>query len=41
MTFLFLINGYWLPLVLNLPLLGYNAKKCVHTLSRCWRGGSD
>ncbi|KAK4034869.1 WD40-repeat-containing domain protein [Parachaetomium inaequale] len=26
LTFLFLINGYWLPLILNLPLLGYNVK---------------
>lgn len=29
LTFLFLINGYWFALVLNLPLLGYNAKKWV------------
>lgn len=29
LTFLFLINGYWLPVVLNLPLLAYNAKKYV------------
>jgi hypothetical protein len=29
LTFLFLINGYWLPLILNLPLLGWNVKKCV------------
>lgn len=27
LTFLFLINGYWIALVLNLPLLGYNIKK--------------
>ena len=27
LTFLFLINGYWLPLILNLPLLGWNIKK--------------
>ncbi|KAG7125196.1 Sodium/potassium-transporting ATPase subunit alpha-1 like protein [Verticillium longisporum] len=27
MTFLFLINGYWLPLILNLPLLAWNVKK--------------
>lgn len=27
LTFLFLINGYWLPLLLNLPLLAWNAKK--------------
>ncbi|KKA26787.1 hypothetical protein TD95_003158 [Thielaviopsis punctulata] len=31
LTFMFLINGYWLPLVLNLPLLVWNAKKYVHT----------
>jgi hypothetical protein len=29
LTFLFLINGYWLALVLNLPLLAFNAKKYV------------
>ncbi len=29
LTFLFLINGYWLPLIINLPLLGWNIKKCV------------
>lgn len=27
LTFLFLINGYWLPLILNLPLIAWNAKK--------------
>jgi len=27
LTFLFLINGYWIPLILNLPLLGWNIKK--------------
>jgi hypothetical protein len=27
LTFLFLINGYWLALVLNLPLLIFNGKK--------------
>lgn len=27
LTILFLVNGYWLALVLNLPLLAYNAKK--------------
>lgn len=27
LTFLFLINGYWVALVLNLPLLAWNAKK--------------
>jgi hypothetical protein len=29
LTFLFLINGYWLPLLFNLPLLGWNIKKYV------------
>lgn len=29
LTFLFLINGYWLALILNLPLLLWNAKKYV------------
>lgn len=29
LTFLFLINGYWLPLVINLPLIIWNAKKYV------------
>lgn len=29
LTFLFLINGYWVALILNLPLLGFNIKKCV------------
>lgn len=27
LTVLFLINGYWIALILNLPLLAYNAKK--------------
>ena len=27
LTALFLINGYWIALILNLPLLAYNAKK--------------
>ena len=27
LTFLFLINGYWVALVLNLPLLAWNIKK--------------
>jgi hypothetical protein len=38
LTFLFLINGYWLALILNLPLLGFNVKKYVfplHTLLFC------
>lgn len=29
LTFLFLINGYWMALILNLPLLVWNIKKCV------------
>jgi len=29
LTFLFLINGYWIALLLNLPLLAWNAKKYV------------
>ncbi|KAI9841590.1 MAG: hypothetical protein M1837_000497 [Sclerophora amabilis] len=27
LTFLFLINGYWIALLLNLPLAAFNAKK--------------
>lgn len=27
LTFLFIINGYWLAIILNLPLLAWNAKK--------------
>lgn len=34
LTFLFLINGYWLPLILNLPLLGWNIKKYVNKPAR-------
>jgi hypothetical protein len=30
LTFLFLINGYWVALILNLPLLAWNGKKYVH-----------
>jgi Cornichon protein len=33
LTFLFVINGYWLAIILNLPLLAYNGKKYVVTLS--------
>ena len=33
LTFLFLINGYWLAIILNLPLVAYNAKKYVFTYS--------
>lgn len=32
LTFLFIINGYWLAIVLNLPLLAFNAKKYVVTV---------
>lgn len=34
LTFLFLINGYWLALILNLPLLAWNIKKCVWLVPR-------
>lgn len=34
LTFLFLINGYWLALLLNLPLLAFNAKKCVPSCTK-------
>lgn len=34
LTFLFLINGYWLALVLNLPLLAFNVKKYVYSRTR-------
>jgi len=27
LSFLFLINGYWIAFALNLPLLGFNIKK--------------
>lgn len=29
LTLLFLINGYWVALILNLPLLAWNGKKYV------------
>ena len=29
LTLLFLVNGYWIALLLNLPLLAFNAKKYV------------
>ena len=41
LTALFLINGYWIALILNLPLLAYNAKKyglgprCLRFGARC------
>lgn len=38
LTFLFLINGYWVPLILNLPLLGWNVKKYGLTIVVVVRG---
>jgi hypothetical protein len=32
-TILFLVNGYWIALILNLPMLAWNAKKSVPTHS--------
>ena len=32
LTFLFLINGYWIALLLNLPLLAFNVKKYVYII---------
>lgn len=32
LTALFLINGYWIALILNLPLLAFNGKKSVSKL---------
>lgn len=29
LTILFLLNGYWIALLLNVPLLAFNAKKYV------------
>lgn len=29
LTFLFVINGYWIAIILNLPLMAFNAKKYV------------
>lgn len=29
LTTLFLVNGYWMGLILNLPMVAYNAKKWV------------
>lgn len=29
LTLLFLVNGYWLAILLNLPLLAFNGKKYV------------
>ena len=36
LTFLFLINGYWVALVLNLPLLVFNGKKLVSRVIYEW-----
>jgi hypothetical protein len=33
LTLLFLVNGYWLALILNLPLLAFNVKKYVYHIS--------
>ena len=44
LTFLFLINGYWVALLLNLPLLAFNVKKYVLPTHICrfrWGYGSD
>ncbi|KAK9449745.1 cornichon [Limtongia smithiae] len=30
LTFMFLINGYWLPLIINLPLVAYNINKVLN-----------
>ncbi|KAK9387090.1 cornichon [Lipomyces mesembrius] len=30
LTFLFLINGYWIALLLNLPLVAYNINKVIN-----------
>jgi hypothetical protein len=35
LTALFLINGYWLPLLLNLPLVAWNGKKYVIPIFIC------
>lgn len=32
LTILFLVNGYWIPTILNLPLLIWNGKKYVHIM---------
>ena len=34
LTILFLVNGYWIALLLNLPLLAFNAKKYVESRKR-------
>lgn len=37
LTFLFLINGYWVALILNLPLVAYNVNKYVTPVCLPWR----
>lgn len=37
LTFLFVINGYWVAILLNLPLLAFNGKKCVSHLFLLFR----
>ncbi|KAK5632775.1 hypothetical protein RRF57_008489 [Xylaria bambusicola] len=32
LTLLFLVNGYWVALILNLPLLAWNAKNMIVAL---------
>ena len=39
LTIMFLINGYWVALVLNLPLAAYNAKKYVFSLKVAGKKG--
>ena len=41
LTFLFLINGYWIALVLNLPLLAWNAKKYGQYISESYYIGEE
>lgn len=36
LTFLFVINGYWLAIILNLPLLAWNGKKYVFIFAGLW-----
>lgn len=41
LTFLFVINGYWLAIVLNLPLVLFNAKKYVGSSQSSRKPPSD
>jgi hypothetical protein len=36
LTLLFLVNGYWVALILNLPLVAFNVKKYVVSMSRSY-----